>query len=113
MSFFQFKLNMLAVFSTALILTSPSYAEGDNGARVNSKASIDACKAYLAEEDFAGKEHKFKRSAATKVNATAYTHWINAIVTGDGGRASVKVLCETTRTGRVTSIQVQEGRWKF
>ncbi len=78
--------------------------------RVNSKESIKACKAHLLQQDV---KVKFKNKSATQVDNNSYKHWLNAVKTNADGRESLKVLCETTRTGKVVTLDVQSGSWKF
>lgn len=100
------------IASAALLLVPlcGAYAEGE---RVNSKESIKACKTQLVFEQSGGVVYTFKRKTATKVDASMYQHWLNAVQTEGERRESIKILCETSRAGVVQSLTVQPGRWTF
>ncbi|VUD40537.1 hypothetical protein TDB9533_00284 [Thalassocella blandensis] len=85
----------------------------DASQKINSKESLRICKSAVEGDLDAGKEIKFRRKTATSVEADVFKHWINATEISDGDKTSVKVLCETSRTGEVVNMTLEEGRWKF
>lgn len=94
---------LLALFCQSL------WAEAD---RINSKESLERCKnAILAEAG--GSEYAFSRKTATSVKSDLFKHWINATERKDNEKSSVKILCETSRTGEVLSLRIQPGRWNI
>lgn len=105
-------LSVSTCLSALLALTLAAGVNADAN-RVNSKDSIKACKAHLLQQHAEGVTIKFKNKSATAVDNNKYTHRLNAVQIHADGRESLKVLCETTRSGSVVTLDVQSGRWKF
>lgn len=85
----------------------------ESSQKINSKESLRICKSAVEAELADGESMKFARKAATSVEAGIFKHWINATQLTNNEKSSVKVLCETSRTGEVVTMQMEEGRWKF
>lgn len=93
-----------------LFLSAGAFA----GEKINSKESLRVCKAALSEEQQKqGVEYKVKRKTATSVDKDAFKHWINVVETKAGEKSSIKVLCQTSRTGEVLELTKEAGRWTF
>lgn len=106
-------LKLLSGLACSVLAVSLVASAQADAKRVNSKESIKACKAHLLQQNTQGVKVKFKNKSATQVDNNSYKHWLNAVKTNADGRESLKVLCETTRAGKVVTLDVQSGSWKF
>ena len=98
------------VVLVSLLLFCQSLWAEDN--RINSKESLERCKRAIAAE--AGDlEYVFSRKSATSVKSDFFKHWINATERKANEKSSVKILCETSRTGEVLSLLLKPGRWNI
>lgn len=80
--------------------------------RINSQESLQRCKHAVAAQ--AGDlEYIFSRKSATSVKSDFFQHWINATERKGNEKSSVKILCETSRTGEVLSLLLKPGRWNI
>lgn len=97
------------VLVTLLLFCQSLWAED---VRINSKESLERCKhAVAAQAD--DLEYSFSRKSATSVKSDFFKHWINATEREGSEKSSVKILCETSRTGEVLSLLVKPGRWNI
>lgn len=97
------------LFSMALVALSFSVNAAE---RVNSKESLRLCKSAV-EQDAGNVSVKFKHKTATSVESEHYIHYINILEKSDGGKESKKLMCKTTRTGKVVELDIKPGRWKI
>ena len=100
----------LVLFVCATVLSVTTIADAK---KVNSKESLRACKDSLNADLSEGARYKFKRNSATSVYPDRYKHLMNVVEFSDNGKTSLKVRCETTRTGEILAIDLKPGRWKI
>ncbi len=97
------------LFSIALVSLSVSAGAAE---RVNSKESLRLCKSAV-EKDAGDSAIKFKHKTATSVDSGHYVHYINLLEKSESGKESKKLMCKTTRTGEIVSLEIKPGRWKI
>lgn len=105
------KKRLIKLFALAGVLSASAMLHAAD--KVNSKQSLRVCKSALESDLNEGSQYKFKRDAATSVEAQRYKHWFNVVEKSDEGKMALKVLCETSRTGDVLVLEIKPGRWKI
>ncbi len=105
----EIKMKTLATICVFLLMAGAANA----AEKVNSKESLRICKEAMLADVEAGQSFKFKRNTATSVESEKFKHWINATQLAEGEKKSLKVKCETTRSGELLKLVFEPGRWKI
>ncbi len=83
------------------------------GDKINSKESLRVCKSAASEKLAEGSSYKFKRRSATEVESDRYKHWINVYEISANDKQAKKLMCETSRTGELLSLEFDAGQWRI
>ncbi|MFT5084233.1 MAG: hypothetical protein ACI9Y1_002286 [Lentisphaeria bacterium] len=102
-----------ACTATALLAALCVSVDVSAEARVNSKESLRVCKSAIEADAREGQSYKIKRKAVSSVRSDRFTHRFNAVQMDAEGKISLKVMCETSRSGELLVLELKPGNWKI